>query len=493
MRLSTIVMRFTVVPFVAAGILLLAVLHLPATAQTEVKLMAEDPIAWGDFGREVVLGKGRLLVGAPHERWHTGTPGAAYVFARTNEGWVQEAKLNPAISTLWDDFGYSLDLDGKFAVVGAPSIDGYGSGAGRAFIFRRSETRWNHQKMFEFEGTEGLGVAVGLSGYTVAMADFHRVWVYRYNGDFWDQQAVLPGGDPLSSIRSMVFEDDVLIVVDREALFPFFRNGSDWSAGDPIALESFTDGDARDPILAMDGEWLAVSVPDHTSGELEGEGAVYMLKRAAGTWTREYRVTPDPAVLTSGYGESVAIDGNRLVVGVPRAEKAFMYRLIGDEWVPDGPPLEAVDHTHMDSYGSSVEIELGGELEEGTVVVGAPDHTAEYIQDRGAVYVYEGLIPPTLVEIDPERFRLLAKILVGVIGGGGGWAWIPGEGIVPIDPDPFRLLGRLSPTERDVVIGLAVRELGEMTSSPEYRSALEAAGNRIMDEALENLKAEQPR
>jgi hypothetical protein len=61
------------------------------------------------------------------------------------------------------------------------------------------------------------------------------------------------------------------------------------------------------------------------------------------------------------------------------------------------------------------------------------------------------------------RWKLVAKILFGVIGDGGGVVWIPGTGPVPIDPWGPLMIDRVSPDVRDILAALAVHELAALS------------------------------
>lgn len=72
----------------------------------------------------------------------------------------------------------------------------------------------------------------------------------------------------------------------------------------------------------LDGEVAVVGAPDETIGGIEGQGAVYVYRRAAnGEWNQEARlVAPVPSsnpTLGMRFGKAVAVSGNRLAIHAP--------------------------------------------------------------------------------------------------------------------------------------------------------------------------------
>lgn len=99
------------------------------------------------------------------------TAGAAYVFHRVGGMWSQMAKLMSAVQTSGDEFGYSVDLAGDVAVVGAPGAE---EEAGVAYIFKWDADRWNEVQIlrpFPFISKKGdrFGHAVAISQTTIVI------------------------------------------------------------------------------------------------------------------------------------------------------------------------------------------------------------------------------------------------------------------------------------------------------------------------------------
>jgi hypothetical protein len=143
------------------------------TWNEESKLTASDGILNDLFGSAVSISGKRALVGA------SGAPqtGAAYTFVHTSMGWRQEAKLVASDAIAGDDFGASVSLMGKAALVGAEAITNQQTGS--AYLFTFDGTAWNEQfKLIASNGMapDGLGASVSLSGRRALVGAPVRAW-----------------------------------------------------------------------------------------------------------------------------------------------------------------------------------------------------------------------------------------------------------------------------------------------------------------------------
>jgi len=83
------------------------------------------------FGASVALAGNTAVIGAPGEG--TGPVGAAYLYVRDGETWIEQQKLSPRIGRAHDKFGARVATDGKTILIGAREESGQDTGA--AFVF----------------------------------------------------------------------------------------------------------------------------------------------------------------------------------------------------------------------------------------------------------------------------------------------------------------------------------------------------------------------
>jgi hypothetical protein len=319
----------------------------------------------------------RLVVGAPHSANSNSATGAAYVYQRDASGWSLLAggrltSPNPASDR---SFGRAVAVDGNTVVIG---IGGAGE-RGAAYILQRNATGtgWDLQK--DVIG-DGVGMSVSVSGNRVAigvgladvngLANAGEVHIYSRgiggNGSSWTLEARLLASDMQAHEQfgsAVVLQGDRLVVgaplwdsadgqTDQGRAFVFDRpaNGV-WTrvarltaeAGMPEA-DAMGDGIAGDRFgaaVALAGNYVAVGVPGHDTANVLDAGAAYVFMQLpdlgsgnGASWVRasgassEGRLgaaTPAGAstgivaqyATADGFGTSLALAANRLVVGMP--------------------------------------------------------------------------------------------------------------------------------------------------------------------------------
>jgi hypothetical protein len=98
----------------------------------QAKISAADGDNGDLFGRSVALHVDTAVIGAWQDQDNGFRSGSAYVFTRSGSDWIEQVKLLAADGGVWDQFGYSVAVDGDIALIGAPGNDDNGS----AYVFR---------------------------------------------------------------------------------------------------------------------------------------------------------------------------------------------------------------------------------------------------------------------------------------------------------------------------------------------------------------------
>ncbi len=109
----------------------------------QAKLTPDDGAASDNFGHFVSVSEDFAIVGAPKHA-HAGLKqsGAAYIFGRNGDAWIQQAKLTANDAAAKNQFGVSVSISGEVAIVGAPLNDGVANATGAAYVFNRHGDSW---------------------------------------------------------------------------------------------------------------------------------------------------------------------------------------------------------------------------------------------------------------------------------------------------------------------------------------------------------------
>lgn len=189
----------------------------------EEKLSADDGSEFDSFGWSVATDGEQILVGSQ------GSGGAAYVFRRVHGVWKQEQKLtspaSPASPALGEDFGFSVAISGRTAVIASPDYGYVGQPLknGAAFVFVQRGNTWGvEQTLVDPLPSGGLfGQAVALQGGQILVSAWggtdaslpERVYFFdRMHRAEWTPTLVMSEGNGGNSFGyELALSDSVLI------------------------------------------------------------------------------------------------------------------------------------------------------------------------------------------------------------------------------------------------------------------------------------------
>jgi hypothetical protein len=289
-----------------------------------------------------------VVVGAPHESSAASgingnaddnslyNSGAAYVFVRRGDTWVQQAYVKASNPGQSDLFGMSVAIsaDGNTMAVSAPwersaatGVNGNQSDdsmpqAGAVYVFTRSGDTWSQQAYLKASNTGrlandndptadgdqfGISLAVSGDGNTIAIgAITEDSMATGINGNQADDSAASAG-----------------------AVYVFARTGTAWAQQTYVKASNTQAADlfGYDVALNQDGTTLVVAGYDEDGpgrgvnvdqgNGANGSGALYVFDRTGGTWTQAAYLKGSRSEANDALGFSIGIsgDGNTIVAG----------------------------------------------------------------------------------------------------------------------------------------------------------------------------------
>ena len=321
------------------------------------------------FGFAVDIEGDRLVISEP--RAQSGRQ-FVYVYERAAGAWSLRAQVSPASWASFDRFGESVAISGERIAVGAPFVNlPAGPDAGRAYVFRTTSpgdlTSWVEEAVLEAQFPQAgarFGNAVDLENETLVV------------------------GAPLDDSSA----------VDSGSVYVFADPGSTgaWSQVAKLFAPSADQGEALGASVALDGSRFLAGATGRTSTGGSNSGAVFVAETVLGFWTLTDVI--DGAQANESFGAAVALDGNRALVGAPAhtgvAPESGVARLF--ELMPGGGHTELASFVGCDtrgfqSFGAS--LALDGDR----CLVGAPRQD-DLFTDSGAAYVF------AIQDGDFERF-----------------------------------------------------------------------------------------
>jgi|GEM_PF-6516990 len=283
------------------------------------QLIADDASEGAEFGKHVAVSGDYAIIGAPGDENENGGRGAVYVFKREGEGWVQTAKLKR--NGMEDGFGESVALDGDYAIIG---------GKDNAFIFERVGEDWQ-----EVARLEESSVLLG-SGYGESV---------DINGNY----AIV--GAPRIPGRNVPLLGSVFI---------YERTGASWGNVQRISCRVEQFCGSYGASVAISESMALVGIPGALSDEeIDGAVSLYKVDSTGTEWKQVVRFTSTIRAVapdTGAFGASVALHGERAIVGGLFMRRAFMYESVAEDWGRSATFRPEVDGVLNTFYGWGVAI-----------------------------------------------------------------------------------------------------------------------------------------
>lgn len=349
------------------------------------------------FGAAIALDGNALAVGAPGD--DTGVAvgaGSVYLFTRAGGHWAQSLKLIDPAAAGSAQFGRAVALAGTSLVVGAPTdgIDGL------VHIYENVSGFWIQRALLAPSSLEGRGfgtsvsldagqLLVGFGGFGASPAE---LWVE--SSGLWSAGATLtppnlgsynpyPNAIALASNTAVV---GVPTHTDTGAAWVWAGSGATWTLEATLDNPGTARSDAFGSALAIDGQTLVVGAPNDDTVAGRDSGAAYVFEHTVAGWTLRQKLIPPAGWASSGFGSSVAVSGDRLVVGAPGTPSAsYVGRVLAftraaGVWTQTAELAVAGSYAR---FGAAVGLN-GAQL-----LVGAPDEDTSSAWDVGAVYAFE--------------------------------------------------------------------------------------------------------
>ncbi|HAH45914.1 MAG TPA: hypothetical protein DCM07_13875, partial [Planctomycetaceae bacterium] len=254
----------------------------------------------------------------------------------------------------------------------------------------------------------GFGTRVAIDGGTILVgarltSGKDEVYIYERNGADWT--LLPPKVSPLlskytyknSDVSNMAVSGDTIVIGQPEAtgnfstsgvISVYVKRGSDWSTLSPVETVLYADdgsfGDKFGQSIDIDGDRIIVGAP-----EKGDTGAVYLFEKGSTSWrttATQHRLTINEPLTYELLGKAVTIDGNQVAVSATYNDVSTINGVVylldySAGWdQPVQTTLIATDTRYTFFYGEH--IDLSGH----TLVVGNSSGSGE----RVGLYIYDG-------------------------------------------------------------------------------------------------------
>ncbi len=261
------------------------------------KLRAGDASNNANFGKAVGISGNTIVVSAYGDLSYAGS---GYIFTKPPGGWkdtTHTAKLTASDGLTVDYLGQSASISGNYVILGASGDDDNGSGSGSAYIFEKPGATWvdmtETAKLLPSDAVAGaqFGVSVGISGEDAVIG--------AYTDNEFGAQA---GAAYVFTKPAGGWKD----TTEHAKLVPS-EHGADMYFGYTVAIS---------------GENIAIGAfGDSLESGTSYLGSAYVFNKPSAGWTNmneSVKIFADDGAKDDYFGESIAISGQSVCVGVKR-------------------------------------------------------------------------------------------------------------------------------------------------------------------------------
>ncbi len=313
------------------------------------------------FGHSVSISGDTVLIGARRDDDNGVLSGSAYIYTNDGGVWTQQAKLLADDGAIGDDFGYTVSISGDTALIGAWRDGDGNSWQGAAYVFTRTDGAWTQQAKItpdDADAGKEFGNAVSVSGDTAIVGAYAEndngmlsgtAYIFARSGGTWTQQAKLLPLDPEEfdqfGYSVSISSDQSSVIVgsrydnDRSgSAYIFTDNTGPWMQQTKLfPLDgSGSNGDEFGFSVAIDGDRAIVGAPRH-AGFGENAGTVYVFDRTGNVWPHMAKLSPSDAFVFDQFGYAVSMRGDAGIFGAHLNEddgfqsgSAYVYNLAPD-------------------------------------------------------------------------------------------------------------------------------------------------------------------
>lgn len=352
--------------------------HFPRQA-----VFAADAEGDDEFGFSVAIDGNTAIIGAQQKDGAQNLMGAAYVFVKSGDYWVQQQKLTASNGVQGQRFGQSVAISGDTIIIGAAS--GADSSMRSAYVFVRNNGLWSEQAILQWStgwGAQFFGISVDIDGDTAAIgsddiADGKRsgtVHMFTRNGSTWTfQERVIPptpqAGEKFG--HSLSLDGDTLLVgayqnddqdTNAGTAYVYTRSGSAWSLQQQIfSSDSETNGDHFGFSVALSGNTAIIGAYRDDPASNPDQGSAFVYTRTGNSWALQQKLAASNAGTDNSqfFGYAVGLDGDRAIVGAtnidndftPRRGAAYVFERTNNSWTEEHIMYSANDTVIPDSNG----------------------------------------------------------------------------------------------------------------------------------------------
>ena len=281
---------------------------------------------------------------------NTYTPTEIKLYGSNETNWssalLEETELTQSLNSNQSNYGYNLDMDGNYLVVGDKYNNGISQDAsGEVNVYKHNGYQYIHSKKLVPQNLNNannshFGESSSISGnYLASSAQYEHhndvsncgaVFIFKNDNDSWTETQKIVPTDLSYNLhfgKSLYLENDYLVVTSHQDasynqvtaytsnVYVFERDNTTDLWGQTLLIESDVSYNYPDDLYNQRS--VQIYSNKLIIGSVGNSNRVSIYENNAGTWAKLQDITEDTYNPNSMFGYSISLYDNYLVVGSP--------------------------------------------------------------------------------------------------------------------------------------------------------------------------------
>ncbi len=257
------------------------------------------------------------VIGAPYGHYASYNPGLAYRYhLGAGTGWQETGMLRAPDNSDGDHFGWSVSISGRYTIVGAPDNSYNGINyRGKAYIFFDNDCQEVLENPAAMENDE-FGQSVSISGFYAVVSSNHNSYVYKRTESSSDTSWNLQ--DSLNRYGTVAIDGDYIAVGYNDTAYIFERSGTSWYLHSTLLPSDSCQDDGFGSDIDISGDYIIVGAEDKDVHGNSFQGGAYIFHHLGNKWVEEKIITANDGESSDYFGMATAISNNYAIISAPR-------------------------------------------------------------------------------------------------------------------------------------------------------------------------------
>jgi hypothetical protein len=293
--------------------------------------------------------------------------GGVHIYEKEGGLWSFHSTITPSIEYPYQSFGFSVAIDGDYAVIGAfigrsGSTSSPDGGAAYVFKYNEASNLWLEEDILVSDtpvSASYFGSSVGIYDDTIVVGETlgdsygensGAAYIFTRSGTSWTQAAKLSSSDISAGDKfgaSVAIIDGQVLIgahsdsdendVTSGAAYIFTGSGTSWTQKAKLTSTDGEAGDLFSATIAFNEDFAAIS--SYQKDDYTGTTYIFEYDKNSTSWDFKEKITASDIIAGDAFGYSVIISDSNIFIAAPYQDTPstnsgaiYQYTQTGSSW-----------------------------------------------------------------------------------------------------------------------------------------------------------------